>query len=148
MKLTEHFSFDELTKSSSRPDLEPLNRRKAVSYMDNIQLVANQLEVLRHSIGDLPITVYSGFRCEELNKAVGGAKRSGHLSGLAADIVANGLSVKELFEHIKSNPIPHIAKVIHEKIGSHWVHISFSQEEVKTTEYLVTVDGRNYERVY
>lgn len=148
MNLTEHFSFDELTGSSSHPELVALNRRKAASYMDNIQLVANQLEILRHSIGDLPITVRSGFRCEELNKAVGGAKRSGHLSGLAADIVANGLSVKELFEHIKSNPIPHIAKVIHEKIGSHWVHISFSQEDVKTPEYLVTVDGRNYERVY
>ena len=148
MLVTPHFSFDELTKSGSHPELVALNRRKAASYMDNIQLVANQLEVLRHSIGDLPITVYSGFRCEELNRAVGGAKLSGHLFGLAADIVADVLGVKELFEHIRKFPPPHTAKVIHEQLKSgHWVHISFSKEATVKPVYLITMDGKHYERV-
>ena len=147
MNLAEHFSFDELTKSSSRPDLEPLNRRKAVSYMDNIQLVANQLEILRHSIGDLPITVHSGFRCDALNTAVGGAKLSGHLFGLAADIVVEEMGVNELFERIRKFPPPHTAKVIHEKLRSgQWVHISFAKEATVKPVYLVTRDGKNYER--
>ena len=147
MNLAEHFSFDELTKSSSHPELVALNRRKAVSYMDNIQLVANQLEILRHSIGDLPITVHSGFRCEELNRAVGGAKLSGHLFGLAADIVVDEMGVNELFEHIRKFPPPYTAKVIWEKLKSgQWVHISFSKEATVKPVYLVTRDGKNYER--
>ena len=148
MLASRHFTFDELTGSGSHPELVELNRRKAVSYMDNIMLTANQLEVLRHSIGDLPITVHSGFRCEELNRAVGGAHRSGHLFGLAADIVVDEMGVNELFEHIRKFPPPHTAKVIHEKLHSgHWVHISFAKETTVKPVFLVTKDGKTYERV-
>lgn len=35
-----------------------------------------------------PITITSGYRCAELNRAVGGVLNSAHLRGAAADIVA------------------------------------------------------------
>lgn len=35
-----------------------------------------------------PITITSGYRCPELNRAVGGVLNSAHLRGAAADIVA------------------------------------------------------------
>lgn len=34
-----------------------------------------------------PLSITSGYRCEKHNKAVGGAPRSKHLSGIAVDII-------------------------------------------------------------
>jgi uncharacterized protein YcbK (DUF882 family) len=47
--------------------------------------LVNALQKLRNAIG-LPIHVTSGYRCPRNNKAVGGVKKSQHLSGKAADI--------------------------------------------------------------
>lgn len=43
------------------------------------------LDLIREAWGS-GIVVNSGYRCEALNKAVGGAKESAHLTGYAADI--------------------------------------------------------------
>lgn len=45
-----------------------------------------KLECLRSAIGNLPILVNSGYRCEKHNKSVGGAEKSFHMKGQAADI--------------------------------------------------------------
>ncbi len=52
----------------------------------NIQVVMEQLEVLRAELGGKPITVISGYRSPAHNSAVGGATRSQHLCGRASDI--------------------------------------------------------------
>jgi len=44
-----------------------------------------------------PLIITSGFRCEEHNKKIGGAPKSKHLLGIASDIIAPKLTVKELF---------------------------------------------------
>ena len=46
-----------------------------------------RLEALRAAWGR-PIVITSGYRCDSRNKAVGGAIRSLHLRGMAADIAA------------------------------------------------------------
>lgn len=45
----------------------------------------NGLEELRELAG-CPLYVLSGYRCPAHNKAVGGARRSFHMKGMAADI--------------------------------------------------------------
>lgn len=49
------------------------------------------LERVREHFGK-PVTVTSGFRCEERNRKVGGAKNSKHLYGMAADIKVSGVA--------------------------------------------------------
>jgi len=44
------------------------------------------LEAVRRTLGDTPIVINSGFRSPLLNARVGGASRSYHLSGCAADL--------------------------------------------------------------
>jgi hypothetical protein len=55
-----------------------------------------KLEEVRTAIGNKPIVITSGYRCPTHNKNVGGAKNSQHMYGRAADIRANGVSVKEM----------------------------------------------------
>jgi hypothetical protein len=50
----------------------------------DFQLI-NSLNWLREIMG-IPITITSGYRCSTHNKAVGGAPKSFHLQGKAADI--------------------------------------------------------------
>lgn len=45
-----------------------------------------KLETLREELGDRPLNVVSGYRTPAHNRAIGGARRSLHLQGRAADI--------------------------------------------------------------
>jgi uncharacterized protein YcbK (DUF882 family) len=57
------------------------------------------LESLRSRIGDKPVIVNSGYRCEEYNRKVGGVPRSYHLLGMAADIRVSGVEPDVLIKY-------------------------------------------------
>jgi len=50
----------------------------------------NGNEEMRNEVGEYPIIINSGFRSPEVNKAVGGATLSNHLTGCAVDIRCSG----------------------------------------------------------
>lgn len=90
------------------------------------ELVDKILDPLRAAYGK-PIFVGSGFRCEALNKAVGGVDTSAHKKGYAADLQSED-SVKDLFEFIKSWLISTKTKfdqliIEKDKNGEEWVHL-------------------------
>lgn len=49
---------------------------------------------------DQPVIVTSGCRCPEYNRKVGGASKSKHVEGLAADIQVIGVEAKEVFDFL------------------------------------------------
>ncbi len=55
-----------------------------------------KLEELRRAIGNRPIIINSGYRCSTHNRNVGGAKKSQHLYGKAADIRVPNMSPRTL----------------------------------------------------
>ncbi len=87
MKLTEHFTLEELTKTKVRMDNVPNEEQ-----VENLKRVCRWLERLRqrwnelYGDGDDPIIINSGFRSAKVNKAVGGSPTSNHLAGCAVDI--------------------------------------------------------------
>lgn len=62
----------------------------------NYKLVA-KLEVLRSMLGNRPIIITSGLRCQAHNAKVGGIKNSLHLTGDAIDFVVKGLRPYEYY---------------------------------------------------
>jgi peptidoglycan hydrolase-like protein with peptidoglycan-binding domain len=48
------------------------------------------------------VTINSGYRCVKHNKAVGGASKSKHLEGKAADIVVSGIEPIEVAKYAES----------------------------------------------
>lgn len=82
MKLTKNFSLVEFAckDGAEMPD----------EVFKNIKELAENLQVLR-DFCDKPITVNSGYRSEDYNKKIGGAKNSQHIKGKAADIVVKDL---------------------------------------------------------
>ena len=86
MKLSDHFTIGELTKTSAM-GIDNTPSHAAVLNLKN--LCENWLEPLRQRYNK-PILINSGFRSEAVNKAIGGVKGSNHLTGCAVDIHVTG----------------------------------------------------------
>lgn len=86
MQLTEHFTLEEFTTSSTAKARGIDNSVSSHRVVDNLRNLCEQvLEPLR-SYANQPITISSGYRCKVLNKVVGSARNSQHMTGEAADI--------------------------------------------------------------
>lgn len=95
-----YFSFSELERSvvAQFQDIDNtmplLVRASAEAFVDGV------LDPLREAFG-APLVVSSGYRCEALNRLVGGSPSSQHLLGTAADISAvNPADNRRLWELI------------------------------------------------
>lgn len=92
MKLTEHFTLEEMTK---RKNLA-LDNTPTGEALENMKRVCWWLEMLReewnkrYGDGDDPVIVNSGYRSPAVNKAAGGVATSNHLTGCAVDIRVGG----------------------------------------------------------
>ena len=91
-----YFTIPELTHSNTatRKNIDNTPTPEIEKNLNNlIKLVLNPL---REEVGKA-IIVSSGYRCPELNKAIGGSKNSQHMQGLAADIISHRVPVEELW---------------------------------------------------
>ena len=119
-QLSPHFSFEELT-ITNRKDLLATNRRLALDHIDELALLANYiLEPARIAL-NIPLTITSAYRCAQLNAAVGGAAKSQHLYGQAADFVPEGLALRQAFDILRSAEYIRYGQLIYE---GKWIHIS------------------------
>ena len=89
MQLTEHFRIDEFLKSGTAISLK-IDNSLPESLLFNLRRLAELMEEVRKTCGNHPIYINSGYRCEELNRAVGGSASSAHKIGLAADFDFGG----------------------------------------------------------
>lgn len=62
---------------------------------NNIQELAENLQIIRDELQE-PIKINSGWRCENYNRKIKGAKRSQHILGKAADIRVKNLTPDEV----------------------------------------------------
>lgn len=99
------------------------------------RLAVEILDPVRARFGK-SVTVTSGFRCDELNKAVKGSKGSQHKEGEAADITtkentkARNKALFELMvEMVKAGEIT-VGQLINEKDYS-WIHVSLPNKKHK-----------------
>lgn len=120
-----HFTMAELTNSDTARALH-INNTPAGVVVDNLNaLVEIVLDPLREAYGK-PIYVNSGYRSPKLNKAVGGAKTSQHMTGEAADITTGTKEGNRwLFAFIRDN-LP-FDQLIDEYSYS-WLHVSYKRE--------------------
>lgn len=85
-RISRNFRYSEFTKSDTAARLHINNAITTWEVRDNIKaLVDDVLQPLRDAWGG-PLFINSGYRCLELNKAVGGVPTSQHVLGQAADV--------------------------------------------------------------
>lgn len=125
-----YFSIKELCKSDTATRKKINNAPTPEAEANLVRLIEEVLDPIREKFGR-PISVSSGYRCDKLNAAVGGAKNSFHRSGCAADLYCktNALT-KQVFEIAKS--LGKYTELLYERSGSAiWVHIAWDPKSNK-----------------
>ncbi len=125
-QVTMHFTVDELCASATAKAKGINNKPDIQQTINLVYLAAYVLEPLRIAMGE-PIKISSGFRCQALNKAVGGVANSQHCKGQAADLCIDGDLKKgrKWFDYIKQHlPFDQLIWE-HDSKGVYWVHVSY-----------------------
>jgi uncharacterized protein YcbK (DUF882 family) len=91
-----HFSFKELIHTDTGLD----NSVSCDNHLSNLATLWNTLNFIRKELGK-PIFVNSAYRTPSVNKQVGGAKRSLHMQGRAADIRCTPEHMERLWQIIE-----------------------------------------------
>lgn len=117
-RLTAHFALEELLATQHRN----IDNRAPPEVVATLRTTAARMEQVRRTLGKRVITVSSGYRSPELNRAVGGARTSAHLTGHAVDFNCYGFGAPiDVCRAIAASGLP-FDQMIEE--GS-WCHLSF-----------------------
>lgn len=127
IRISANFTLDEFLASDTARRKGIDNTSPSITAIVNLtMLVARVLQPLRNLM-KLPVRITSGYRCASLNKAVGGAYASQHMTGQAADIsFANNEDLeRRAIELIKV--MDDFDQMIWEQKGSiRWLHVSYN----------------------
>ena len=117
IRLTEHFSLSEFTRSATAD-------RHGIDNTPDTWQVTN---LLRRRFG--PIHISSGFRTEQLNALVGGVGNSQHMLGEAADIrIPDEKTGHDYYQFIRTRCNYDQLLLEHNRWGATWLHVSCRNE--------------------
>jgi hypothetical protein len=128
-RISKNFTLDELTASATAKQMRIINAPGVDEVCNLCALVHHVMQPLRDAMGE-SIKIGSGYRCPQLNKAVGGVSNSQHMKGEAADLCIDGDLKKGrkwmtwIMEHCDFDQLiwEHNSK------GTYWVHVSFRSD--------------------
>ena len=129
MKLSKNFALEEFIRSSTAERMGIDNVPKDEEVIKNLRnLCLEILQPLRDYVG-APVHINSGYRCKELNVAVGGVKNSQHCRGEAADIrIASPKQGREWAAWIEDNCRFDQMLLERNKNGAVWLHVSCKRD--------------------
>lgn len=121
---SDYFTLQEFIKSTTATRLK-IDNTPTAEILRNLQYgVSMILDPLRR-IHLKPIVITSGFRCVQLNKAVGGVPNSWHTKGNAADIhIKDENEAREIFNILKTLPSVDTVLFEHSRT-SQWIHVQW-----------------------
>ena len=140
MKLSQHFTLGELTKTSYHTLDGNIPSHVAVENLR--RLCVDWLEILRERYNqkygeDLPVVISSGYRSVEVNMKCGGAKNSNHLTGCAVDIRCDGpeqmiryaailldIADEKLHSRVGSYCVNFDELILEERGTTYWIHFA------------------------
>lgn len=122
-KLSEHTSIEDYVRTSHK-EFWPIQHEPPVEVLFHARRHCTDVrEPMLALIG--PSVISSGWRCEELNKAVGGSQNplSAHVRGLATDEQPSELHVVNAMNRIVKASIPYDKVILECLRGKAWIHI-------------------------
>ena len=146
MRLSKHFSLEEMTRSmvAARRGID--NTPGAGEIKNLGDLCYEILEPVRAKF-DKPITITSGYRSEALCEAIGSKKTSQHCKGQAVDFEIGGIPNIKVAYWIQANcDFDQLILEFYNKDdpAGGWVHVSYN-EKGSNRKQVLTFDGKHYE---
>ena len=145
MRLSKNFTYEEFIRSSTAErmgiDNRPKTKEEEKKVIENLRnLCLEVLQPLRDYVG-APVHINSGYRCPELNVAVGGVKNSQHCRGEACDIrIASPKQGREWAAWIEDNCRFDQMLLERNKNGGVWLHVSCKRDEKANRQVFSRMD--------
>lgn len=133
--LSENFTLDEFTRSDKAVELGIINEPGEKELAALRLLVNRTLQPLRDKLG-VPVHVNSGYRCPELNKAVGGVPTSQHQKGEAADLSIDG-KASDILEALENSNIPFDQAILYRK--QNFLHVSLKMAGEQRNNVIIKI---------
>ena len=130
-KISNHISYKEAIKSNTATRLGINNIPNDYQITNMVGVAVNVFEPLREYVGG-PIKINSFFRCEDLNRAIGGSARSQHCEGRAIDLddTFGHKTNAEMFHYIRENlNFDQLIWEFGNDKNPDWVHVSYVSKE-------------------
>ena len=122
-----YFTVADLIKSHTAR-LRQIDNQPSDEVRNELEMTVCKLNVIglyAHMMG-ATIQVTSGYRCEELNKVVGGVKTSLHMQGRAVDFVVSDNKIKhDLYESLASQEARERLRICELIEHKTYIHIGF-----------------------
>ena len=136
--LSPNFTLEQLTNSQTalRKGIDNTPSQDIVDSLTD--LCVNFLEPMRELLGNIPIHIDSGYRCLELNEAVGGAATSEHLFGCAADCIPQNADLQKCFDILRNSDLPYDQIIFECKA---WIHIGKARPGKTPRRQALTATG-------
>ena len=142
-RLSEHFTLAEMCKTSAKTadgnipsHVHIENLKRLCRWLErlrdewNKRYAGSKMADGRWKMGDDPIIINSGYRSPAVNKAVGDAQNSNHLTGCAADIrclgIEQALRYATILLDISDESREDFDELLIERSlkGTYWVHFA------------------------
>lgn len=140
-ELAPHFTLIEMIASGTASRLG-IDNTPPADVIERLRLLCQRtLWPLRRYLGRMVVT--SGYRCEALNKVVGGVARSQHLRGEAADIYCpNPDRAQRMMRLLKLGYIPFDQMIVEHRVTNDawWIHVSYRGERYGLDNRLEVID--------
>jgi hypothetical protein len=136
--ISKHISFKEAIKSNTALRLDIDNTPSDYHITNMVGVAKNIFEPLREFVGG-PIKITSFYRCENLNKAIGGSSMSQHCEGRAMDLddTFGHKTNAQMFFYIKKNlNFDTLIWEFGDDDNPDWIHVSWVSNDENRTRCL------------
>ena len=133
MKLTEHFSLEELTRTDHRS----LDNTPDPAALANLHRLAAFLEQVREVLGNRVVVINSAYRSAAVNAACGSRESSQHRVGCAADVRVPGMTPDAVVRAVRASGLAYDQLI---KEFDAWTHISIPNLPAKPRKMALIID--------
>ena len=146
MRLSKHFTLEEMTKSMTAAR-KGIHNTPGAGEIKNLENVCYEiLEPVRAKF-DRAVTITSGYRSEALCEAIGSKKTSQHAKGQAVDFEIMGIpNIKVAYWLINNVDFDQCILEYYKPDDGQagWIHVSYNEKGANRKQVL-TFDGKKYE---
>jgi hypothetical protein len=122
-RVSVHFTRAELIRSKTAQE-RGIDNSPPEHLLAELDFTQAGCERIRAALG-FPMIIHSGYRCPQLNDAVGGSPSSQHMAGQAVDFTCPAFGSPLLIvERLK--PLMQVIGIDQMILEKSWVHVSFT----------------------
>jgi len=137
MNLSTHFTLEELVATQVRW----VDNMPSEEIIENLKITCVTLERVRSLLGH-PMLSLSGYRCPDLNAAIGGSRNSRHMLGLADDFICPAFGTPyDVCKKIAESEIEFDQLILE---FNRWTHIGLAIPGEKQRREILSTSSRGH----